>query len=100
MKFDKFDAGSMWPTIFDAVGFGLVLVDADARVLLWNGWLARHSGVSAETALGQPLASVFGEGLAPSFATALNNVLQYKLKRGNQRVGFFSTLLPWQKLEN
>jgi len=79
MEFDKFDAGSMWPTIFDAVGFGLVLVDADARVLLWNGWLARHSGVSAEAALGQPLASVFGEGLAPSFATALNNVLQYKL---------------------
>jgi diguanylate cyclase (GGDEF)-like protein len=79
MKFEKLDAGATWPTIFDAVGFGLVLVDANARVLLWNGWLARHSGISAQVAIGQPLASVFGAGLSPSFAAALKNALHYKL---------------------
>ena len=79
MKLEQFDVASSWPTIFDAVGFGLVLVDAQANVLLWNGWLARHSGVSAEAALGQPLVEVLGTGLAPSFATALNNALRYRL---------------------
>lgn len=79
MKLEQFDVDSSWPTIFDAVGFGLVLVDAQANVLLWNGWLARHSGVSADAALGQPLVDVLGAGLAPSFVTALNNALRYKL---------------------
>lgn len=79
MKPEQFDVGSAWPTIFDAVGFGLMLVDANARVLLWNGWLTRHSGVSAQAALGQPLASVFDVDLSASFMTALNNALHYKL---------------------
>lgn len=79
MNLEKFDADSVWTTIFEAVGFGLVLVDADARVLLWNGWLTRHSGVSAQDALGQPLEGVFGAGLSPSFAAALGNVLHYRL---------------------
>lgn len=79
MKLEQFDVASSWPTIFDAVNFGLVLVDADANVLLWNGWLARHSGVSADAALGLPLVEVLGAGLAPSFVTALNNALRYKL---------------------
>lgn len=79
MKLEQFDDAALWPTIFDAVNFGLVLVDADARVLLWNGWLARHSGVSSDAARGLPLAEVLGAGLAPSFVTALNNALRYKL---------------------
>lgn len=79
MEFKKFDVASSWATIFDAVGFGLVLVDADAKVLLWNGWLTRHSGVSAQAALGQPLDAVFGAGLSASFSTALNNALHYTL---------------------
>ncbi|MES2880083.1 MAG: diguanylate cyclase [Pseudomonadota bacterium] len=79
MKFKNIDVGSTWPTIFDAVGFGLVLVDADAHVLLWNGWLTRHSGVSAQAAVGQPLTEALSGGLSPSFVTALNNVLQYRL---------------------
>lgn len=79
MKRETIDIASTWATIFDAVGFGMVLVDADARVLLWNGWLTRHSGVSAQTALAQPLASVFGAGLSGSFVAALNNALHYRL---------------------
>ena len=69
----------MWPTIFDAVGFGLVLVNAEGQVLLWNGWMTRHIGVGAQAAIGQPLVTVFGAGLSASFAVALNNALHYKL---------------------
>lgn len=69
----------MWPVIFDAVGFGLVLVDAQARVVLWNEWLTRHSGIRAQDAVGQLLVDVFGAGLSPSFVAALNSVLNHKL---------------------
>lgn len=75
----KFNVDQAWSTIFGNVGFGLVLVDAAGEVLLWNGWLARHSGVTADAAIGHPLADVFGPGLSPSFVTALNNTLRYKL---------------------
>ena len=79
MSMKKFDVSQAWSTIFDTVGFGLVLVGADGEVLLWNGWLTRFSGVNAQAALGRPLVDVFGAGLSPTFATALNNVLRYKL---------------------
>jgi diguanylate cyclase (GGDEF)-like protein len=79
MEPEKLDGGASWPLILDAVELGLVLVDADARVLLWNAWLARHSGVSAQTARGQPLAAVFGAGLSASFVAALSNTLRYRL---------------------
>lgn len=79
MQLEPLNAGSAWPTIFDTVGFGLMLVDADARVLLWNGWLTRHCGVSAQAARGQPLVTVFGAGRSTSFDAALGNALRYKL---------------------
>lgn len=79
MNIEICDVGSPWPAIFDAVGFGLVLVGGDGKVLLWNGWLARHSGVSVQEALGQPLGVAFGAGLSASFVTALNNALHYRL---------------------
>lgn len=69
----------MWPLIFDKVGFGLVLVDAHARVVLWNQWLTRHTGIRAQDAVGQALVDVFGAGLSPSFAAALKNALHHKL---------------------
>ena len=79
MEIEQHNLGLPWPVIFDAVGFGLALVDAGGQVVLWNGWLSRHSGVSAELAIGRPLKDVFGVGLSPSFVSALNNALRYKL---------------------
>ena len=79
MQLEKFSTSSTWSTVFDAVGFGMVLVDADAHVVLWNGWMTRHSGICAQDTLGQPLAGVFGASQSASFAAALRNVLRYKL---------------------
>ena len=79
MEPEKIDGGASWSLILDAVELGLVLVDLEARVLLWNGWLTRHSGVSAEAARAQPLVNVFDADLSPSFVAALNNALRYKL---------------------
>ena len=79
MQLEKLYPSATWTTIFDAVGFGMVLLDADAHVVLWNGWMTRYSGVSAKDALGQSLVSVFGSGQSASFSAALSNALRYKL---------------------
>jgi len=65
--------------ILDSIRSGLILVDSEGRVLLWNDWVARHSGIPAGSACGRSLESLFPEGLGASFRTALKNVLQYRL---------------------
>ncbi|WP_394789596.1 diguanylate cyclase [Rhodoferax sp.] len=68
-----------WPQIADALGTGLVLLNPLGEVVLWNAWVARHSGIAAEAALGQTLQSLFPDGLSQSFLRALKNVLTYRL---------------------
>ena len=79
MEMTELDTESAWAAIFDAVGFGLILIDSQERVLRWNGWLTRHTGVTSQAAQGRTLADALGAALPASFATALNNVLRYKL---------------------
>jgi len=65
--------------IWDSIKSGLILIDNEGKVLLWNDWIAQHSGIPTESALNHFLGSLFPEGLAASFKTALRNVLQHKL---------------------
>lgn len=65
--------------IWDSIKSGLILVDSEGKILLWNSWIAQHSGIPAESALNHFLGSLFPDGLAASFKTALRNVLQHKL---------------------
>ena len=34
--------------------FGLLVLDRDERVVVWNRWLAVHSGIEETAALGRP----------------------------------------------
>ncbi len=38
--------------IVDRIDVGVFAVDADLRVVLWNGFMARHSGIAAEQVVG------------------------------------------------
>ncbi len=68
-----------WTSIWDAINLGLILIDNESRILLWNDWMAEHSDIPASEAMGCPLETVFPEGLGPSFRTALKNALSHKL---------------------
>ncbi|WP_435628585.1 GGDEF domain-containing protein [Candidatus Ferrigenium straubiae] len=68
-------AGKIW----DSIKSGLILVDSEGKILLWNDWVALHSGIPAEFALNRFLESLFPDGLSASFKAALKNVLQRKL---------------------
>jgi len=39
-------------SVFGAVNLGVVVVDADGRVVLWNAWMSRHSGLAQQDVVG------------------------------------------------
>lgn len=65
--------------ILDVVKFGLILIDDHGQVQMWNAWMAKHSGIPADSALNHSIETLFGEGVAPSFKTAIKNALSHKL---------------------
>ncbi len=65
--------------ILDSIKSGLILIDNEGNILLWNDWVARHSGIPVEFALGHQLEALFPGGLDTPFKTALGNALSHKL---------------------
>jgi len=65
--------------IWDGIKLGLILIDDKGMVLLWNDWIAQHSGIPADFALGHSLETLFPGGLTAPFKTALKNALSHKL---------------------
>lgn len=65
--------------ICNTLNLGVCAVDAEGKVLLWNDWIAKHSGVKETDALNKPLEQIFSEPVSPSFLAALKNTLTYRL---------------------
>ena len=62
------------PALIDEIGDGLVLLDRNARVLLWNYWMTEHSGLPPEQVVGRALSELFvdlGEHLLQAIRDAL-----------------------------
>ncbi len=66
-------------SIFDSINIGLIVVDAQENIVLWNEWMVKHSGVSQKVALGRDLTSVFSRPPTHAFASALKTTMQYGL---------------------
>ncbi len=67
-----------WRRVADALGSGLVLIDQDGRVVYWNAWMVKHSGIATDTALDRDIEAVLG-GMSLPFKRALGNVLKHRL---------------------
>ena len=48
-------------SVIDRVEVGIFVLDADLRVVLWNGFMASHSGRPASAVVGHPLLETFPE---------------------------------------
>ena len=79
MNFTPSDNALIREEIWDAVKLGLILIGGEGKVLLWNDWVAKHSGIPAEFALNHSLESLFPDGLTAPFKTAIRNALSHKL---------------------
>ncbi|MGE5514741.1 MAG: EAL domain-containing protein [Bacteroidota bacterium] len=53
------DPDDLFRALSDASEIGQVLIDGDDRIVLWNEWMAKASGIAAPSALGATLADVF-----------------------------------------
>lgn len=65
--------------VLNSINMGLIIVDADENILLWNTWLEKHSGISAETALNKKIEDAFVKPPSAAFMAALRNNLTYGL---------------------
>jgi len=75
----------------DAAELGVILIDGDGKVALWNAWIAKASRIDAERALGLPLEAVFpqlaksrivaavGQALSAGMAAVLSSSLNKTL---------------------
>jgi PAS domain S-box-containing protein len=50
------------PAVFDAVDLGLIILDRDQRVLIWNPAFTAMCGIAADAARGRSLGEIFPDG--------------------------------------
>ncbi|MFH1058727.1 MAG: diguanylate cyclase [Pseudomonadota bacterium] len=73
--------------IIDALSQGLLVLDRDLRVVLWNRWMALHSGLEAGAVVGRVITEVFPDLIKKGFVWKVQQVF----KLGNY--AFFSQKL-------
>ncbi len=65
--------------IANALQIGLILLDSEEHVTLWNDWLARHSGITPDQAVGKSLIQLFPELVDSRLAQAIQHALKHNL---------------------
>ena len=65
--------------IISSINMGLIVVDSDENILLWNEWIVKHSEVSKEQAVTAKISTVFQDAPSPAFLSALRSALSYGL---------------------
>jgi PAS domain S-box-containing protein len=62
--------------VFDAIDLGLILLDGNRRVMGWNAWIEKASGISDAAATGHCLDELFPGRIPPRLTTALSQALE------------------------
>lgn len=73
------DSPCLTDILLKSFSFGIIVVDANERILLWSGWVAKASGFPAESVIGRLLGEVFPEMVGGRVFSAVNNALRMGL---------------------
>lgn len=65
--------------IISSINMGLIVVDSEENILLWNDWVVKHSEVTSSQALTAKISNVFQDAPSAAFLSALKSVLTYGL---------------------
>lgn len=65
--------------VINALAHGIVVLDASAKIVTWNQWMARHSGISAGDASGQTFSTICPELKNSRLDQAIQFALQHKM---------------------
>jgi diguanylate cyclase (GGDEF)-like protein len=81
--------------IIEGLGQGVAVLDAECRILSWNRWMERASGLSSAEVLGKTLTGLYPDLDQPAFRRNFRSVLSFGI------VACFSQLLhgglfPWK----
>lgn len=60
---------------------GVLLLDGQGRIVLWNRWFSDHTGLAPEQVKGRTLPSVFGDDLPASLLEAVEDACIQRLSR-------------------
>lgn len=60
---------------------GVLLLDRQQKVIFWNQWLVRYSGIAADHALGKSLAQIFSAPLPQILLTSIQDACEQGLSR-------------------
>lgn len=63
----------------DAMQLGVVILDADETIILWNQWIAQHSGISCEQALSRKIDELFPELMSSRLKEAVTYACHQRL---------------------
>ena len=74
----------MYPQIVDSLNNGVVVIDHDMRILVWNRWMQQHSGLGQDQVINKKIDQLFPEIVKKGFIWKVKNVF----KLGN--FAFFS----------
>ncbi|THD81715.1 MAG: PAS domain-containing sensor histidine kinase [Phenylobacterium sp.] len=67
--------GRLEIALLEALDTGVIVLDRDRRVQVWNGWLAAASGVSAAAAAGRTLDEIFPDAALARLTAAVTEAL-------------------------
>lgn len=66
----------LYERVFNAASNGLVVLDANERIVLWNNWMSRHSGIAEAEAAGKSLVELFPEMINGRLVTSVHNAIR------------------------
>lgn len=78
-KIPDVDLSDIQTEVFDACGFGIIILDEYSRLLYWNNWLSKHSGLSLEDTKGEFLELIFPILDRARLLNAIDDALHYQL---------------------
>lgn len=61
----------------DCVDIGLILLDGEGRICLWNRWIEQRTGLDAGQVTQLPLAEAFGHQIDPRVALVIRETLDF-----------------------
>lgn len=68
-------------SIIDALHTGVILINRNQMVAMWNDWISKHSGVAMDEAHGRVIQEAFPEPPSKAFTDAVDEVLRYGLPK-------------------
>jgi len=65
--------------VFDACGFGIIILDQYSRLLYWNNWVSKYSNYSLEKYIGEHIEIIFPILDQTRLLNSIDDALHYRL---------------------